>query len=92
MSTCNNHSAYFFCGHDNSLGGQFWTIGSLNLLGGQNNLLGGQLPTQVTFYLPPWLHWVTCRPRQKLRVHFLAAALCHARTMCILYYESVGLT
>ena len=30
----------FFCGQDNLLGGQFWAMGRLNLLGGQNNLLG----------------------------------------------------
>ena len=24
-----------------------------NLLGGQNNLLGGHMPTQLTGYLPP---------------------------------------
>ena len=42
-----------FCGQDNLLGGQFWAMGRLNLLGGQINLLGG--PTQLTCYLPPWL-------------------------------------
>ena len=25
------------CGQDNSLGGQFWAMGRLNLLGGQSN-------------------------------------------------------
>ena len=29
-------------------------MGMLNLLGGQNNLLGGQVPTQLTCYLSPW--------------------------------------
>ena len=52
-----DHSAYFFCEQDNLLGGQFWAMGGFNSLGGQNNLLGhgGQLPTQLTCYLPPWL-------------------------------------
>ena len=27
-------------------------MGKFNLLGGQNNLLGGQMPTQLTCYLP----------------------------------------
>ena len=43
-----------FCGQDNLLGGQFWAMGRLNLLGAQTNLLGGQMPTQLTYYLPPW--------------------------------------
>ena len=47
--------AHFFCGQDNLLGGQFWAMGRFNLLGGQSNLLGGQMPTQLTCYLPPWL-------------------------------------
>ena len=50
-----NHRAYFCCGQDNLLGGQFWVIGRFNLLGGQSNLLGGQMPTQLTCYLPPCL-------------------------------------
>ena len=29
-------------------------MGRLNLLGGQINLLGGKMPTQLTSYLPPW--------------------------------------
>ena len=29
-------------------------MGRLNLLGGQINLPGGQMPTQLTCYLPPW--------------------------------------
>ena len=45
-----------FCGQDNLLGGQFWAMGRFNLLGGQSNLLGGQMPTQLTYYLPP-CHW-----------------------------------
>ena len=44
----------FFLWQDNLLGGQFWAIGRFNLLGGQGNLLGGQMPTQFTCYLPPW--------------------------------------
>ena len=28
-------------------------MGRCNLLGGQSNLLGGQMPTQLTCYLPP---------------------------------------
>ena len=36
------------------MGGQFWAMGRFNLLDGQNNLLGGQMPTQLTYYLPPW--------------------------------------
>ena len=43
----------FFCGQDSLLGGQFWAMGRFNLLGGQSNLLGGQMPTQLTCYLPP---------------------------------------
>ena len=35
----------FFCGQDNLLGGQFWAVGRFNLL-------GGQMPTQLTCYLP----------------------------------------
>ena len=31
-------------------------MGRLNLLGEQIDLLGGQMPTQLTCYLPPWLH------------------------------------
>ena len=46
---------FFFCGQDNLLGVQFWAMGRFDLLGGQNNLLGGQIPTQLTCYLPPWL-------------------------------------
>ena len=44
----------FFCGQDNLLGGQFWAMDGFDLLGGQINLLGGQMPTQLTFffYLP----------------------------------------
>ena len=38
-----------FCGQDNLLGGKFWAMGRLNLLGGQINLLGGHL----ICYLPP---------------------------------------
>ena len=30
-------------------------MGRLNLLGGQSNLLGGQMPTQLNCYLPPWM-------------------------------------
>ena len=44
----------FFCGQDKLLSGKFWAMGRFNLLGGQkNSLLGGQLPTQLTCYLPP---------------------------------------
>ena len=53
MFLCNYHSAYFSYGQDNLLEGQFWVMGRFNLLDGQNNLLGGQLPTQLTCYLPP---------------------------------------
>ena len=42
-----------FCGKGHLLGGQFWAMGKFNLLGGQSNL-GGQMPTQFTYYLPPW--------------------------------------
>ena len=55
MSVCNYHSAYFFYGQDDLLGGQFWAMGRFYSLGGQNNLLGGQLPIQLTCYLPPCL-------------------------------------
>ena len=37
------------------LGGHFWTIGKSNLLGGHNDLLDGQLVTQLTCYLQPWV-------------------------------------
>ena len=43
----------YFSGQGNLLGGQFWVMGRFNLLGRQNNLLGGQMPTQLTCYLPP---------------------------------------
>ena len=33
--------------------GNFWAMGRFNLLGGQSNLIGGQIPTQLTCYLPP---------------------------------------
>ena len=29
-------------------------LGKFNLLGGQSNLLSGQMPTQLMYYLPPW--------------------------------------
>ena len=45
---------FFFCGQDNLLGGEFWAMGRFNLLGGQSNSQGGQMPTQLTCYLPPW--------------------------------------
>ena len=35
------------------MGGQFWATGRLNLLGGVKNLLGGQIPTQLTCCIPP---------------------------------------
>ena len=47
----------FFCGQDNLPGGQFWAMGRFNLLGGQSNLLDGQMPTQLTCYLPPCI-WI----------------------------------
>ena len=53
MFVCNNRSAYFFYGHGNLLSEQFWAIGSFKLLAGQNDLLGGQLLTQLTCNLPP---------------------------------------
>ena len=49
----NNFSCTFFCGQNNLPGGQFWVMGKFNSLGGQSNLLGGQMPTQLTCYLPP---------------------------------------
>ena len=74
LPICNNLSAYF-CRQDNLLGGQFWAMGRCNLLGGQSNSLAGQMPTQLTCYLPscsqllnihfyiflvPWLvHWMS---------------------------------
>ena len=48
MSIGNYHNAYFFCGQNIFLDGQFWAMGSFTSLGGQNDLLGGQLPTQLT--------------------------------------------
>ena len=45
----------FFCEQDYLLGGQFWAMGRFNSLGGQDYLQGGQIPTQVICYLPPWL-------------------------------------
>ena len=59
LSIFNNNDTYFFCGQDNLLGGQFWAMDGFDLLGGQINLLGGQMPTQLTFFffffffLPP---------------------------------------
>ena len=48
LSVCDNRSAYFyFCGEDNLLGGQFWAMGRFILLGEQNNILRGQLLTQL---------------------------------------------
>ena len=51
LPICNNQS---FCDQGNLLDGQFWAMGRFNLLGGQSNLLGGHLLTQLTCYLPPW--------------------------------------
>ena len=51
LPVCSN-SAYYFSGQDNLLGGQ-WAMSRLNLLGEQNNLQGGQMPAQLTCYLPP---------------------------------------
>ena len=61
----------FFCGQDNLLGGQFWAMDRFNLLGGQINLLGGQMPTQLTCYLPPWyrtlhMNYPNCKPWNKV--------------------------
>ena len=53
LPVCNTRSTYFLSGQDNSMIGQFWAVGRFNLLGGQSNLLGGQMPTQLTCYLPP---------------------------------------
>ena len=36
------------------MGGKFRAMGKLNLLDGQNNLLGGQMPTQLICYLRPF--------------------------------------
>ena len=42
-----------FCGQENLLGGQFWAMGRLNLLGGQIILLGGHFNLLFTsLYLP----------------------------------------
>ena len=41
--TFNNHSAFFFCGQNNLLGGQFWARAGLMV--GQSNLLDEQMPT-----------------------------------------------
>ena len=41
-----------FYEQDNLVGGQFWTVGRFDLLGEQNNLLSGQMSTQLTCYLP----------------------------------------
>ena len=41
----------FFFGQDNLLGGQFWEMSKFDFLGGQSNLPGGQMPTQLTCYL-----------------------------------------
>ena len=61
----NKSDAHFFCGQDSLLGWQFWAMGRFNLLGGQSNLLGGQMPTQLTCYLPPW-----CRLSLETPTHF----------------------
>ena len=65
----------FFRGQDYLLGGQFWAIGRFNLLSGQSNILGGQMPTQLTCYLPPCMHvnwnyhsiWITIHRPIRLR-------------------------
>ena len=41
-------------------------MGRLNLLGGQINLLGGLMPTQLTCYLPPWNWEVVSFPSRDL--------------------------
>ena len=53
MYICNNHSAYFSVGKIIYSGGQLWAMDRFDLMGGQSNLLGGQMPTQLTCYLPP---------------------------------------
>ena len=70
LAICN--SAYFFCWLDNLLGGQFWAMGSFNLLGGQSNLLGGQMPTQLTCYLPRFPHHT-----QKLNLNLQLSKVSH---------------
>ena len=42
----------FSYGQDDLLGGQFWAKVRLNSLGGQFNLLDGQMHAQLTCYLP----------------------------------------
>ena len=74
----------FFCGQDNLQGGQFWAMGRLNLLGGQINLLDGQMPTQLTCYLPPCLgslKMLHFRPCFNLNL-FLGGCILHA---CLAY-------
>ena len=68
LPVCDNHTAYFSCGQDNLLGGQFWAMGRYNLLGGQSNLLGRQMLTQLIcclsqnankYYTKIWKKYIT---------------------------------
>ena len=54
---------FLFCGQVILLGGQFWAMGRFDLLGGQSNLLGGQIPTQLNvIYVPDWRLKVANQP------------------------------
>ena len=85
MSVYNNHSAYFFCGHDNLLGGQFWAMGRFNLLGGLNSLLSVKLPTQLTCYLPP-CSWLKCS-QCLWSIYVVKCGLCLINVYTIDYYS-----
>ena len=62
MSVCNNHSAYFLSvGKIILLGEQFWAMDRFDLLGGQNNFLGGQSPTQVNLLFTSLIYYCDIR-------------------------------
>ena len=55
--------------------GTFGQLGRLNYLGGQNNKLGGQLPTQLTSYLPPCQQIPHCLSHEA-KLHFVYTMGC----------------
>ena len=52
LPSSNNCGAHFPVGKIIYWVGSLGAMGRLNLLGGQNNLQGGHMPTQLTCYLP----------------------------------------
>ena len=61
-----------FCGQNNLLGGHFWTMGRLHLLGGQINLLGGKCPPNNLLFTSLSL-WRDGRPTVDLRISYVPA-------------------